>query len=115
MKGVKIIRTSNWDAMTQFYRDHLGMNERDHDSKDSLHEFADFGAELHLERVGSPAEHEVSGSLEFYSSDPESYATFLSQKKGLHPQRRFVGSEVELYLFDPDGHMITFVQKPNET
>jgi catechol 2,3-dioxygenase-like lactoylglutathione lyase family enzyme len=77
MQGAKIIRTSNWDAMTQFYRDSLGMRERDHESKDSLHEFADFGTEVHLERVSAASEHELCGSLELYSSDPERFATFF--------------------------------------
>ena len=63
MKGLKIIRTSNWDAMTHFFGDRLGMRERDHDRKDSLREFADFGTEVHLERVSSSTEHELCGGL----------------------------------------------------
>ncbi len=101
--------------MTQFFRDRLGMREREQESKDSLHEFADFGTEIHLERVNSPDEHELVGSLELYSSDPEGLATFLGEKRGLDVRRRFVDGKEEPYLFDPDGHMITFVKKSNQT
>jgi catechol 2,3-dioxygenase-like lactoylglutathione lyase family enzyme len=110
MKGVKIIRTSNWDEMTTFYRDKLGMRERDHNKKDSLHEFADFQTEIHLERVGSEAEHELLGSLELYSSDPEGLASHLS-KRGVAASKRVVGGQTELMCADPDGHVLTIVSE----
>ena len=111
MKGVKIIRTSNWDSMTQFYRDRLRMNERDHNNKDFYHEFADFGTEIHLERVNSQSEHELRGALELYTRDPENLADFLLRVRQLPTERRVVGGKPEIMLRDPDGHIITIVQK----
>ncbi len=108
MKGVKIIRTNNWDNMTTFYRDKLGMGERDHDSKDSLHEFVDFGTEIQLERVGTKAENELLGSLELYSCDPEGLVMRLSHQ-GIAVGKRLVSGQTELMFTDPDGHIITVV------
>jgi catechol 2,3-dioxygenase-like lactoylglutathione lyase family enzyme len=108
MKGLKLIRTSNWEAMVAFYRDRLGMREHDHDSKDSLHEFADFGTEIHLERVASSAEHELLGALQLYSVDPAGLASHL-RRGGLAVDTRTVGGRTELMLTDPDGHVIAIV------
>jgi hypothetical protein len=90
------------------------MHERDNDSKASLREFAHFGTEIHLERVNSPSEHELCGSLELYSSDPEGLAAFLSKKKGLTAQHRVVGGDTELMVFDPDGHIVIIVKTPDQ-
>jgi hypothetical protein len=80
MKGLKIIRTSNWDAMTQFYAKLFGTSERQHDDKTSLGIFADFDTEIHLERARDRGDHEVVGSLELYSIDPDGLAAHLSKK-----------------------------------
>jgi catechol 2,3-dioxygenase-like lactoylglutathione lyase family enzyme len=113
MKGVKIIRTSNWDAMTSFYRDKLGMHERDHNSKHSLHEFVDFGTEIHLERVATQSDHDLLGRLElYYSTDPDKLAQHLSCR-GLSATKRTVGGRIELVLSDPDGHIVTIISAPN--
>jgi hypothetical protein len=114
MKGVKIIRTSNWDAMTQFYANLFGVSGRQHDDNDSVRLFVDFGTEIHLERVRAPAESEVVGSLELYSIDPDGLASYLS-KKNFSPEKRSVGGHTELLLSDPDGHVITIVPKPDKT
>jgi catechol 2,3-dioxygenase-like lactoylglutathione lyase family enzyme len=114
MKGVKIIRTSNWDAMTHFYAKLFGVGGRQQDDNDSVRLFADFGTEIHLERVRTPAEHEVVGSLELYSIDPDGLASYLS-KKSFSPEKRSVGGHTELLLSDPDGHVITIVPKPDKT
>jgi catechol 2,3-dioxygenase-like lactoylglutathione lyase family enzyme len=114
MKGVKIIRTSNWDAMVSFYRDRLGMREREHDSKDFLHEFADFDTEIHLERVDSKEQHELLGLLELYSMHPEHLASHLSSN-GLTVAKRSVGGQTELMLSDPDGYVITIVRQTRKT
>jgi hypothetical protein len=114
MKGLKIIRTSNWDAMTQFYAKLFGASERQHDDKDSLRMFADFGTEVHLERVRDRADHGVVGSLELSSVDPDGLASHLS-KKGFSVTKRSVGGRAELVLSDADEHIITIVRKPDKT
>ena len=114
MKGAKIIRTSNWDAMTQFYAKLFGSSEREHDDKASLRIFADFGTEVQLEHVQNRVGHEVVGSLELYSIDPEGLAAHLT-KKGFSITERTVGGHKELMLPDPDENILTIVRKPDQT
>jgi catechol 2,3-dioxygenase-like lactoylglutathione lyase family enzyme len=113
MKGVKVIRTSDWDTMVTFYCKQLGMRERDHAHKDSLRELVDFGTEIHLERVSTPAEHEVLGSLELYSINPDGLASHLRQR-GMTVDTRTVGGQTELLLSDPDGHILSIVAESHK-
>lgn len=114
MKGAKIIRTSNWDSMTQFYTKLFESGERQHNDKVSLRVFADFGIEVHLERVADPREHEVVGSLELYSIDPAGLAAHL-EKKGFSVTPRSVSRRTELMLSDADGNIITIVLRGEKT
>ncbi|MDG2322288.1 MAG: hypothetical protein P8M08_02100 [Akkermansiaceae bacterium] len=70
MKGLKTIRTSNWDAMVQFYGSTLGMKERDGLDPADAREFVGYDTEIFLERVESLEQHELLGMLELYSVDP---------------------------------------------
>ena len=59
MKGLKTIRTSNWDAMVQFYGSTLGMKERDGLDPADAREFVGYDTEIFLERVESLEQHVI--------------------------------------------------------
>ncbi|MCC5790972.1 MAG: hypothetical protein JJT75_15180 [Opitutales bacterium] len=110
MKGVKTIRTSNWDKMTSFYSEILQLKERDHEEKERYREYSDFGTEIHLERVRSTNEHEVLGSLELYSINIEGLVNFWNEKK-IEKEVRKVSGRTEILVRDPDDNLLIFVQK----
>ena len=107
MKGVKIIRTSNWDAMLKFYCTLCAGHEQEengHTDSSRVFRYRD-GTELHLERVESKDEHEVTAELRLPSSDPDGFASFLAAR-GLTVEKRS-GTHPEFVLTDPDGHPVT--------
>ena len=99
--------------MCSYYADQLALNERDHDQKDALRIFSDFGIELHLEKVESIDEHGIYGNQGLFSSNPNGLAEYL-KNKGLDVRTITTGDCTGVILRDPDGNVLTVTEDPED-
>ena len=106
------IRTLNFPAMRDFYRDQLRLKLFDDDSEDSI-SFKDFKTELFLSSTSRPDEVCAEGTLRFISFDASAVADGLRQR-GVPLRTRKTESGDETYICDPDGNMIQLVNETEE-
>lgn len=106
------IRTLNFGAMREFYRDQLRLTLSDSVSDDFI-SFKDFKTELFVFSISSPEDVCAEGTLRFISCDASAIADGLRQR-GIPLLRRKTELGGETYICDPDGNMIQLVNEAVE-